>query len=75
MPEIVAISETKKDLINRNIELESYSFLYSESKKCAGEVGLYINDMIEFSINLCSKFDLPDAEHLRVDIQSKRGPI
>ena len=31
--------------------------------------------MIRFNINQCSKFCLPDAEHLWIDIQIKRGPI
>ena len=49
-PDIVAISESKlkEGLINRNIELECYGFLHSDSKKCAGEVGLYIKDTIKF---------------------------
>ena len=45
-PDIVAIFETKlkKSLINRNIKLEGYGFLLSDSKKCAGGIGLYIKD-------------------------------
>ena len=78
-PDIVAISETKlkEGLINRNIELKDYGFLHSDSKKCAGGVGLglYIKDTIKFSINQCWKICLPNAEHLWVDIQTKRGPI
>ena len=42
---------------------------------CAGRVGLYIKDTIKFSINQRSKICLPNAEHLWVDIQTKRGPI
>ena len=76
-PDIVAISETKlkESLINCNIELEGYGFLHSDSKKCAGGIGLYIKDMIKFSINQCSKNGLPNAEHLWVDIQTESGPV
>ena len=76
-PDIAAISETKLKewLINRNIELEGYGFLHSDSKKCAGGVGLYIKDTIKFSINQCSKTWSPNAEHLWVDVQTKREPI
>ena len=76
-PDIVAISETKlkEGLINRNIELKGHGFVYSDSKKCAGGVGVYIKDTIKFSINQCSKICLPNAEHLWVDIQTKSGPI
>ena len=48
---------------------------FGDSKKCAGRVGLYIKDTIKFSVNQCSKICLLDAEHLWVDIQTKRGPI
>ena len=76
-PDIAAISETKlkEGLINRDIELEGYGFLHSDCKKCAGGVGLYIKDTIKFSIIQYSKICLPNAEHLCVDIQTKRGPI
>ena len=57
------------------IKLEGYDFLHSDSKKCAGGVGLYIKDTIKFSINQYSKICLPNAEHLWADIQTKRGPI
>ena len=36
---------------------------------------IYQKDTIKFSINQCSKICLPNAEHLWVDIQTKRGPI
>ena len=76
-PDVVAISETKlkEGLINRNVKLEGYGFLHSNSKKCAKGVGLYIKDTIKFSINHCSKICSPNAEHLWVDIQTKREPI
>ena len=76
-PDIAAISETKLKwgLINRNIELESYGFLHSDSKKCAGGVGFQTKDTIIFSTNQCSKICLPNAKHLWVDIQTKRRPI
>ena len=75
-PDIVAISETKlkEGLINRNIKLEGYGFLHSDGKKCAGGVGLYNKDTIKISLNQCSKICLPNAEHLWVGIQTKRGP-
>ena len=52
-PDIVAISETKlkEGFINRNVKLEGYGFLHSDSKKCAGGVGLYVKDTVKFSIS------------------------
>ena len=44
-------------------------------KSVPREAGLYINDTIKFNVNQCSKICLSNAEHLWVDIQTKRGPI
>ena len=73
-PEIVAIPETKlrAGAINRNIHLEGYKLIHSDSKTSAGGVALYVKDTLTFSINECFQRKLRNAEHLWVDIQTKR---
>ena len=75
--EIIAISETKlrAGAINRNIHLEGYKLIHSDSKTSAGGVALYIKDTFTFSINECSQRKLRNVEHLWVDIQTKRGSL
>ena len=75
--EIVAISETKlrARTINRNIHLEGYKLTHSDNKTSAGGVALYIKDTLTFSINECSKRKMQNAEHLWVDVQTKRGSL
>ena len=69
-PEIVAISETKlrEGNVNRNINLEGYSFVHSDSKTCAGGVRIYIKNTQKCSVNLHSKIVIINAEHLWIDI-------
>ena len=76
-PKIVTISETKLRVgaINCNIHLEGYKLIHSDSKTSAGGVALYIKDTLTFSINECSQRKLHNAEHLWVDIQTKRGSL
>ena len=75
-PEIVAISETKlrEGNINRNIDLEGYSFIHSDSKTCAGGVGMYIKNTLKYSVNLHSKIVITNAEHLWIDILGDNVP-
>jgi len=72
-PDIVAISETK--LGEGNIELDSYDFLRSDSVTCASGVGLYIKKTLKYNLNKCSKFILPNTEHLWVDIHTMQGIV
>ena len=76
-PEIVAISETKlkANAIDRDIQLEGYKLVHSHSNTSAGGVALYINDTLTFSLNECSQRILLNAEHIWVDIQTKRDSI
>ena len=76
-PEIVAISETKlrEGYINRNIELEVYTFLHSDSRTQAGGVGIYIENSLHYSINQCTKICLAKAEHLWVDFSTNQRPV
>ena len=55
--DIVVIYETKlkEGLNNCNIKLDGYGVFHSDSKMCAGGVGLYIKDTIKCCINQCSK--------------------
>ena len=59
--------------IKRNIHLDGYKLISSDSKTSAGGVAFYIKDTLTFSINKCSQQKLHNAEHLWVDIQTKRG--
>ena len=61
--------------INRNIQLEGFMLMHNESKTSAGEVALYIEVTLTFSLNKCSQQKLPNLEHLWADIQTKRGSI
>ena len=76
-PEIVAISETKlrEGYINRNIELEGYTFFHSDSKTQAGGVGIYIKNSLQYSINQCTKICLTKTEHLWVDISTNQRSV
>ena len=76
-PDIVAISKTKlkKEKINRNFNLDGYTFIHSDSTTNAGSVGLYIKNKIKFELNQYSNYLLPNSEHLWIDIHAKTGPI
>ena len=76
-PEIIAISETKlrEGYTNRNIELEGYTFLHSDSRTQAGGVGIYIKNSLQCSINQCTKICIAKAEHLWVDISTNQRPV
>jgi len=73
----VAISETKLKVgaFTRNIDLDGYNFVHTDSKTCAGGVGLYIKDTLKYSVNQCSNHRLTYAGHLWVDIQADKGPM
>ena len=75
-PEIVAISETKlrEGNIDRNSDLEGYSFVHSDGKTCAGGVGICIKNTLKYSVNLHSKIVLTNAEHLWIDILDDKVP-
>ena len=49
-----------------------WNLIHSDSKTSACGVALYIKDTLTFSINECSQQKLHIAEHLWVDIQTKR---
>ena len=72
-----AISENKlqKEKINRNFNLNRYTFIHSDSTTIAGGVGLYIKNTIKFELNQYSNYLLPNSEHLSIDIHAKTGPI
>ena len=76
-PDIVAISETKlqKEKINRNFNLDGYTFIHRDSKTNAGAVGLYIKNTTNFQLNQYFNYLLPNSEHLWIDIHTKTGPI
>ena len=76
-PDIVAISETKlqKEKINRNFNLDGYTFIHDDSTTNAGVVGLHIKNTIKFKLNQYSNYLLPNSKYLWIDIHAKIGPI
>ena len=74
--EIIGISETKlrEGNLNRNIDLEGYDFVHSDSKTFAGGVGICNKNTLRYSVNRCSKSLLSNTEHLWVDIITNNNP-
>ena len=76
MPDAIAISETKLNSNNvSKIKIPNYNFLRSDSSTNVGGVGLYIKDIIKFSLRNDLKLNLQDCEDLWLEVDCNKSNL
>lgn len=76
LPDAIAVSETKLNSnSSANISIPNYNFLRYDSPSCAGGVGLYIKDTLQFHVRHDLSLNLPQCEDLWLEIKCKSTDI
>ena len=75
-PDVVAISETKLNTNSTsNINISNYSFFRKDSHSCAGGVGPYVKNTMQFQMHDDLSLNLPNCEDLWLQIKCKSSDI